>query len=247
MSRKPKLKNRARIALVAAGLLSVFAVHAGETEDAIAKRLMASVPGLKVSAVRPSPAAGIYEVEGLKGDIIYTTADGQFLLTGDLLELSDQGISNVTENARSQRRADVMSKFGGEGVIRFPAKNEKARIAVFTDIDCPYCRKLHDDVPRLNELGITVDYYGYPRSGPGTPSFNKYISVWCAEDPQKALTDAKQGRQVAESSCNNPVRKQFELGNQVGVTGTPAIVLDDGTMVRGYLPANKLAEGLGLL
>lgn len=118
---------------------------------------------------------------------------------------------------------------------------------MFTDIDCPYCRKLHDEVPQLNEYGITVNYYAFPRSGPNTASFRKYESVWCADDQQAAMDAAKAGRKVADASCENPVREQFELGSRVGVTGTPAIVLEDGNMVRGYVPAQRLAEGLGLL
>lgn len=248
MSKKLSIMTGVRAALAGLGLLAAFGAQAGATEDAIAEKLAKSIPGLKVTSVRQSVAEGLYEVESNSGDMIYTTADGRFLLTGDLLELTPTGIANVTENARSERRVKTMADFGKEGVIRFPAKGEqKAEIAVFTDIDCPYCRKLHDDVPRLNELGITVNYYAFPRSGPNTPSFRKYESVWCADDQQQAMDVAKQGGKVADASCDNPVRAQFDLGNKVGVTGTPAIVLEDGAMVRGYVPADKLAQGLGLL
>lgn len=233
------------VVLVMAGAATL---QAGEIEDAITEKLTAAVPGLKISEVRKSEVEGLYEVYSNNGDTIFTTADGQYLLTGDLLKITSDGIANVSEQGRASQRVRTMGDFGGKGVISYAAKGaEKASIAVFTDIDCPYCRKLHDEVPELNEMGITVHYYGFPRSGPNTPSFRKYISVWCSDDQQAAMDAAKQGRNVEQQSCDNPVREQFQLGSRVGVTGTPAIVLEDGNMVRGYVPAEKLAEGLGLL
>ncbi|HET8800606.1 MAG TPA: DsbC family protein [Marinobacter sp.] len=230
-----------------AGLSGMSVANAGEAEDRIAKRLTEAVPGLKVTSVRESEAKGLYEVRSNNGDTIYSTADGQYLFTGDLLKLTDGGIANVTEAGRAEQRRELMASAGVEDAIRFPAKNEKAVIDVFTDIDCPYCRKLHDEVSELNEYGITVNYYAFPRSGPNTPSFSKYVSVWCADDQQSAMNAAKGGRSVPQATCDNPVLEQYQLGGRIGVTGTPAIVLEDGTMVRGYVPARKLAEGLGLL
>ncbi|MDY6814716.1 MAG: DsbC family protein [Pseudomonadota bacterium] len=236
---------------VAAGLaasLFAAAATAGEVEDYIAGRLAEAVPGLKVASVRESEAEGLYEVRSNNGETIYTTEDGQYLLTGDLLKVTASGIANVTEQGRAGQRLAAIEEYGSEGLITFPASgDEKAVINVFTDIDCPYCRKLHNEVPRLNDYGITVNYYAFPRSGPGTPSFKKYISVWCAEDQQAAMTAAKSGKPVESTSCDNPVLEQYRLGGRVGVTGTPAIVLEDGNMVRGYVPADNLAKGLGLL
>lgn len=235
------------LAVMAAAVLSAPVSVAGEIEDGIRERLTNAVPGLKITSVQESEARGLYEVQSNNGDTIYTTADGQYLLTGDLLKVTGNGISNVTEAARAGERRKTMEKFGDAGVISYKADNEKAVIDVFTDIDCPYCRKLHDEVPQLNEYGITVNYYAYPRSGPGQPSFVKYESVWCAENQHSAMDSAKSGKRVAAATCDNPVLEQFQLGQQIGVTGTPAIVLEDGNMVRGYVPAKNLAEGLGLL
>jgi len=236
---------------VAAGLVAslfVATAVAGEVEDRIAERLSKAVPGLKVSSVRASEAKGLYEVQSNNGETIYTTEDGNYLLTGDLLKITESGIANVTEQARAGQRLAAMEDYGSEGLISYPASGEeKAVINVFTDIDCPYCRKLHDEVPQLNDYGITVNYYAFPRSGPGTPSFKKYISVWCSDDQQAAMDAAKSGKSVDPASCENPVLEQYRLGGRVGVTGTPAILLEDGNMVRGYVPADNLAKGLGLL
>lgn len=243
-----KLKMLAAVAGLMVSLASASVVNAGETEDIIAKRLAEAVPGLTVVSVRESEAEGLYEVQSNNGDTIYTTQDGVYLLTGDLLKITGNGIANVTEEARAKTRKRQMADFGDEGLISYPAKGEqKAVVDVFTDIDCPYCRKLHDEIPELNSYGITVNYYAFPRSGPGTPSFRKYESVWCSEDQQGAMDAAKGGKSVSPKTCDNPVGAQYRLGGQVGVTGTPAIVLEDGNMVRGYVPARNLAEGLGLL
>lgn len=242
-----KIKSVVVLLGVFSGLFGMAGVSAGEVEDRIAERLTSAVPGLEVMSVKESEAKGLYEVQSNNGETIYATEDGQYLMTGDLLRITDQGIANVTEAARADLRKEMMSKFGDDGVISFPAENEKAVVSVFTDIDCPYCRKLHDEVPQLNEYGITVNYYAFPRSGPDTASFRKYESVWCAEDQQAAMTSAKAGRSIDQASCENPVLEQYQLGGRVGVTGTPAIVLEDGNMVRGYVPAKRLAEGLGLL
>ena len=248
MFAKIQIRSTLAVFLLMAGLTGAQTASAGETEERIAAQLTRAVPGLRVTEVRESEAPGLYEVESNNGDTIYTTKDGRYLLTGDLLQITENGIANVSERNRATRRQKQMAAFGSDGVITFPADgDEKAEIAVFTDIDCPYCRKMHDEVPELNSYGITVHYYGFPRSGPDTPSFRKYVSVWCSDDQQAAMDDAKAGKAVEAESCENPVQAQYNLGGQVGVTGSPAIVLEDGNMVRGYVPAKQLAEGLGVL
>lgn len=246
MPKLKSLKQLLQLALAASALLAMTAAAA--TEDEIARRLEQAVPGLQVLSVKATDAPGLYQVTSGNGQMIYATGDGQFLLTGDLLRITEAGITNISEQERAHQRQQALQALGDGGVIRFPAKGaEKVVINVFTDIDCPYCRKLHDEVPQLNGYGITVNYYAYPRSGPGTPSFRKYESVWCAKDQQAAMTAAKSGQTVPAASCDNPVLEQYELGQRIGVTGTPAIVLEDGQMIRGYVPAETLARGLGVL
>lgn len=236
---------------MAALLIFSFAggVAVAETAgEVISERLSTVVPGLEVRSVRESAITGLYEVETNSRDMLYVTADGEYILAGEMLRLTDTGIENLTESSRAVARLETMEAFGADGVVSYPAEGEqKAAVNVFTDIDCPYCRKFHDDIPRLNELGITVNYYAFPRSGPGTPSFIKYESVWCADDQNAAMDEAKGGREVPGATCENPVEAQYRLGAEVGVTGTPAILLEDGNMVRGYVPADQLARGLGLL
>jgi len=131
-------------------------------------------------------------------------------------------------------------------MIVYKAENEKAHITVFTDVDCVYCRMLHKEVSQLNDFGVTVRYLAYPRSGIGSESYQKMVSVWCSDDPKEWLSEAKLGKKIPENKCVNPVADQFSLGNEVGVRGTPSIVLGDGTFVPGYLPAVELVKRLGL-
>lgn len=221
---------------------------AGEIEDAIATKLSAAVPQLDITGVTESEVPGLYEVTSSNSGTVLVTEDGQYLLAGDLFRITPEGVSNLSEDKRLIERADALETFGMDGVISYPATGEeKASIAVFTDIDCPYCRKFHDEMAKLNELGITVNYFAFPRSGPGTSSFRKYVSVWCSDDQRSALDTAKQGKDIIRRSCDNPVLAQYQLGQQVGVSGTPAIIMENGRVIPGYRPAEQLAEALGLL
>ena len=122
----------------------------------------------------------------------------------------------------------------------------KATITVFTDIDCGYCRKLHQTVPELNRLGVAVRYLAYPRAGVGSASYDKAVAAWCADDPQKALTRCESRQRYRDETCANPVAEQYAMGDAFGVTGTPAVVYEDGTLQAGYLPAAEMARRLGI-
>jgi thiol:disulfide interchange protein DsbC len=244
----PVISRLIAVALSGGLLLPAFAA-AADVEERITQRLQTAVPGLQVENMAPAKAPGIYQVRTNSGQIVYVTEDAEYLFIGDLVKLENAGYVNLTEQARTgQRRQTINEHAKNGGLIQYAAKGrQKAVIDVFTDIDCGYCRKLHGEMDELNELGITVNYYGFPRSGPGTESFRKYVSVWCAEDPQAAMNKAKGGGAVQSADCANPVAEQYNLGRLVGVTGTPAIVLEDGTLMPGYVPAKTLARGLGIL
>ncbi|MFE8072632.1 DsbC family protein [Marinobacteraceae bacterium S3BR75-40.1] len=218
-----------------------------EVKQRITQKIAQAVPGVEVVSIKPAAIDNLYEVKTNSQELIYVTGDAEHLLVGDLYRVEDSGIVNLTEARRAEERADQLAQVAPEERIRFKPEGEvKARIAVFTDIDCPYCRKLHKEVPKLNANGIEVDYLAFPRSGPGTPSFRKYISAWCADDSKAALTAAKNGESIPSKQCDNPVLSQYQLGQELGVTGTPAIILEDGRMVRGYVPADRLIQALGL-
>ncbi len=179
--------------------------------------------------------------------MLYGTRDGRYLFAGDLYQLGDSDLINLAELRRGvQRRALINEVDLKDMVIFAPAQGTKAVIDVFTDVDCAYCRKLHKEVPRLNELGIEVRYLAFPRKGVGSEAYYKMVSTWCADDRQEALTQSKAGKSIPTKNCDNPVADEYALGHEVGVTGTPAIVLEDGSLLPGYMPAEKIAEILGL-
>lgn len=211
------------------------------TNSAIETALKRVLPGSAVSQIQPSPVKGMSEVL-IGSKLFYVTDDGKYLIQGSIIDLNTR--TDISEERRKGVRLDVIDGISEDNMIIFPAENEKHKVTVFTDIDCGYCRKLHNEVAQINKKGITVRYLMYPRSGVNTPSYDKAVSVWCSADRNVALTRSKQGDAVPDKKCSNPVKDHMDLGSLLGVRGTPAIVLDDGEMVPGYLPANKLAQAL---
>jgi len=151
---------------------------------------------------------------------------------------------NVSRVARNQSRKMAIDAVDEDSMIIFGDKSLKHTVTVFTDIDCGYCRKLHSEVKKYNDLGIRIRYMFYPRAGIGSSSFKKAEAVWCSKDKAKAMTEAKNNIAVKSEKCKNPVAQQYTLGQMMGINGTPALVLEDGTVIPGYIPAARLSEGL---
>ncbi|AZQ85197.1 bifunctional protein-disulfide isomerase/oxidoreductase DsbC [Colwellia sp. Arc7-635] len=199
--------------------------------------------GFNIASIKPSPMDGVVEVITDQG-LFYASADGNFLLHGKMYGVGES-VSNLTEESLAQVRVEGMEKFS-ESMIVFPAKNEKHVVTVFTDITCGYCRKMHEQMADYNDKGITIRYLAYPRagvkdrSGQYSQGFKDLRSIWCHENPQQALTKAKTGSSVAARICDKPIEDEFNFGRQVGVTGTPAIMLANGMMVPGYQEPSKL-------
>ena len=197
--------------------------------------------GIPAENVQATPVAGLYELQ-IGTQIFYLSADGKYLLTGNLLDMATK--ENLTDNRMKGIRLDAINKIPADQMISFKAKDEKYMITVFTDIDCGYCRKLHAEIGDYNQQGISVNYLFYPRTGPGTKSYYKAVSVWCDKDRNKAMTDAKAGKEVPQANCENPVARHFQLGTELGVGGTPYIVTDHGDMLPGYVPPAVLRQEL---
>ena len=204
---------------------------------AIAKKF----PDITVDAVRASPMKGIYEVV-MGGDTAYVSADGKFLIAGDMYEIDSR--TNLTEAGRQKTRVEALAKLDERDMIVFKPETVKHTITVFTDVDCGYCRKLHSEVKQLNDLGVQVRYLAYPRAGPGTEDWRKMEAVWCSKDRKNAITEAKAGRDVKAGQCATPVAKQFKLGEQMGVRGTPAIFTATGDYIGGYLTPGQMMKEL---
>jgi thiol:disulfide interchange protein DsbC len=204
--------------------------------------LAKQLPGAKPEDLRPSPIPGVYEWTN-GAEIAYVSSDGKFAIDGDLYDLAKK--DDLTEARRRDVRAKLLSEIPESDMLVFspPAKDVKYTVTVFTDVDCGYCRKLHSQIADYNRLGIRVRYLFFPRTGPGTESWAKAEQVWCSADRNDALTRAKRGETIAAKPCGpNPVARDYELGKDFGVRGTPAIVLANGNMVDGYLPPPLLVK-----
>lgn len=228
-------------AAVALGLASSLCV-AADPDKAIREALHAIQPDMPIEAVAESPMPGVYQVQLKGGRQLYASADGQFIIQGYLFQFKDGEALNLTEQAQSQSVAAAINAVALKDMVIFAPKQPKTHITVFTDTDCGYCQKLHSEVPELNRLGVEVRYMAFPRQGMGSHGANTLTSVWCAKNPQDAMNKAKAREDVPAATCKNPVAEQYQLGQLIGVQGTPAIVLADGQIIPGYQPAPQLAE-----
>jgi len=201
-------------------------------------------PGVKVENVRPSPIGGVYEVV-MGADTAYVSADGRYIIAGDMYEIDTR--KNLSEARRVVARVKTLSKLDEREMIVFAPAKVKHTITVFTDVECAYCRKLHSHIDELNRLGVKVRYLAYPRAGPNTADLGKMEAVWCAKDRQAAITQAKLGQPVKSERCTTPVAKQYQLGEDMGVQGTPAIFTTDGDYIAGYMPPAELVKELDQL
>ncbi|WP_158768659.1 bifunctional protein-disulfide isomerase/oxidoreductase DsbC [Paraglaciecola sp. L1A13] len=212
----------------------------GQNLDGVKQKIQKSL-GMQVSSIGDSPVPGLLQVQTDKG-LFYTSEDGKYLLQARIFNL-DEGMRNETENTLTQMRLDGIEKFK-DSAIEYKADNEKYVVNVFTDITCGYCRKLHNQMDEYNDLGITVRYLAFPRAGLNSQPYQDMVSVWCSDNPQKALNEAKGGENVAKLSCSNHVADQYNFGQSVGVNGTPNIILPNGSVVPGYQPPSQLLQAI---
>ena len=228
----------------AALLASLFAMSAAWAADSAEvpaeerERLAGLFESIEPANVKSSPIDGWYMIQ--KGSLVaYISEDGRYLLQGDLIDLDTK--ANLSEESRTDARRELMSKVPNSDVILFSPDEPKYSVSVFTDVDCTYCRRLHNQIEQYMDNGIEVRYLLYPRGGPASAAWNTSEAVWCAKDRGEALTLAKQDREFESSECDaSVVQDHYVLGQEVGLSGTPAIVLDDGELIAGYLPPDAL-------
>lgn len=231
-----------RLLTLLAVLMCSAPVFAADAKQPDLNRLTAVLGGEKPDSISPTAIPGLYEVI-YKSEVFYISQDGRFAIQGDMLDLANR--NNLTEHRRDAIRAKAIAGIGENKAIVFsPAGAVTGTVTVFTDIDCAYCRKFHREIAEYNRNGIKVRYLMYPRAGVGSESYDKAVSVWCSPDPQAALTKAKQGEDLEQKVCPNPVKEEYELGQALGIQGTPTIILEDGRMIPGYISPTELARVL---
>ena len=222
-------------------LLLIFISTAIFASDDLKKEFQNSLSRLssdfEITSVRETPIKGIYQVT-IGPDIIYMTRDGNYVLKGEILDINNR--RNITEDFRAENRVHLLNTISEKEYIEFSPSLTKNYIYVFTDTDCGYCRKLHRDVPELNSMGIAVRYLAYPRTGVDSVIGDEMRNVWCADDRQEALTAAKNRKQFQSKPCDAPIARHYALGKELGVSGTPAIFLENGIKLPGYIPPDEI-------
>ncbi len=217
------------------------AAPAAAGEPAVRAAINALIPEAKISGITPAPFAGFSEA-AVEGRVFYVSNDGKYLIQGQLVDVA--GKENLTRRSEGVLRKDLLDAVGPERRIIFAAAQPKHRVTVFTDIDCGYCRRLHEHIADYNSRGITVEYLFFPRTGPTGESADKAASVWCAPDRLVAMTEAKAGKALPAGRCTNPVAMDYDLGRRIGIEGTPAIYAENGEQLGGYLPPEEMIARL---
>lgn len=218
--------------------------------SALKSRLATAFPGMTVTAVEPSPVAGLLEVQLNGNEWLYTSEDGEYLLSGELYQIQPEGgLVNLAEQKLAVVRKAGIKDIDPKDMITYAANKEKAEVYVFTDTSCGYCRKMHQHIAEYNALGISVHYLAFPRGGMKNPAADTMRAVWCSSDRQSALNEAKLNNMQATPppSCKDPVAAEYQLGIDFGVRGTPAIYTVEGENIGGYLPPAEMAKSLGLV
>lgn len=220
-------------------LLAVTSVvHAADTAE-MKTKLEAMMP-FSVESIEAVGNSGLFEVILESGDIIYFSEDLKYGFEGNVIEMATG--TNITAVKRKDQRKNILASLDESELIIYEPKKTDYTLTVFTDIDCGYCRKLHSEMAQYNALGIRIRYMAFPRAGIDSEAFDKAEDVWCAEDRKQAMTTAKNGGEVNSKQCESPVASQYNLGGKLGVNGTPALFLESGESLPGYVPPKRLRQ-----
>ena len=211
--------------------------------QALQANLSASGIEEKIVSAVPTDMEGIYwvTVEGLPS--FFTDKSGQHIIQGQIITVGGPEPVDISAALVASTAQEALKAVDKDEMVIYPAKGEtKAVIYAFTDADCGYCRKLHEEIDDINARGIEVRYLAWPRSQESIP---KMEAIWCSQDRHAAMNQAKIGANVQAPNCANPVQAHMALGSRLGVRGTPAIFTEAGQQVGGYLPAAQLAQAVG--
>ena len=238
-----------RVIFLLALLLSGAVWPAIADDDAADLRdhLASEYPDFPVDSIETTPLDGIYEVVS-GADVMYISADGRYMLRGEMLDLVES--RNLTADVQSRLRHSRVAELGEDNMVVYePADGEVNHVVtVFTDTTCGYCRQLHEEMlDAIDEDGIKLRYLMFPRAGVTSAAADTLRAIWCADDPQAAMTAAKRGEDVPAhpEACDPPVASQFEAARAIGVSGTPYLLLgDDGPTFAGYRPREQLLDML---
>ena len=227
-------------------LYCIFFLSLFSYTNTIEEKVLAVLPPeSKIESIEESVIDGLFKV--YFGDLqpLYVSEDGNYFIYGDLYQIEKGSVKNLSIVDLDNRRKVLLDAIPVEDLIQYKSENQKHNIFVFTDVDCRYCRKFHSQISEYNNLGISVNYDAFPRSGIDGETYQKMVSVWCSDDKKNLLSTLKEDGEIKSLFCTNqPITEQYNLGKNLGVTGTPAIFTSNGSQIKGYVPPDELIKRL---
>ena len=216
-------------------------------DDAAASLAELLPEGLTIVKETPSGVEGLSLAELSDGELLYIFDGTPFFFAGDLYQVTGSGAANLTDVYRSAQRIDILGAIDPDEAVVFPATRDLVEtLWVFTDVTCGYCQLFHEQIAAYNALGLEVRYLAFPRFGVDSESGELLETAWCSKDPNEALTRLKTGKPLAKKTCDNPVAEHFDLGQRLGVRGTPAIFSATGVRLPGFVPPERIMGRLGI-
>ena len=215
-------------------------------KDELKAKLNEIIPDeISVSSIEDTYSSNFFSVELSDGSLFYVTADGEFIINGDLYQIKKNSLINFSDLRDSKKRISKISQINPSEFITFKPKEKKTEIYVFTDVDCGYCRKLHSEIASFLENGIQINYLAFPREGLESESYKKMKTAWCSNDPQASLTTLKLGKTIKSGDCSKKiVSKHYNLAKEFNARGTPTIILENGFLLAGYHSAEEIMDFL---
>ena len=224
-------------------LILFFSVYSLASEEDLINKISKILPtGLPINFIEESSMPDFYVVNVANNQILYVSKDFKFVLAGEVIALNDGEISSLNDIYENKFIKNIISSIKPNESIDFVSSNERFKLKIFTDVSCSYCRLLHSEIDQYLSNGITINYLAFPRDGLDSEVYKDMVSVWCSLDPKDSLNKLKKGENIESKNCKNPVEEHFRKGSLIGITGTPTIILEDGTKFSGYIPANELIK-----
>jgi thiol:disulfide interchange protein DsbC len=241
-----KIKHTLTLVAFAAAALTAQAQPAqaaAQQEDAapqIGEKFRALYPNTRFNSVNKAKVTGLYEV--VMGDnVAYTDDGGRYFIFGHLFDMKEQ-VDITAQRRVESKQVEFPSQFLSNAIKTVKGDGSRV-VAVFSDPDCPYCKKLEGELARLDN--VTVYTFLFPLESLHPEAKTKSIAVWCSPNQQQAWTQAVLTGSVAKlKACDNPVNDNLVLGARLGVTGTPTLIAQDGRILPGAVPAEKLDQWL---
>jgi thiol:disulfide interchange protein DsbC len=196
----------------------------------------------KVRSVSPAPVTGLYEIL-VGNEIFYTDSTGKYLIQGEIIELSTG--KNITEQRQSDLNRIKWSDLNQANAIKNVRGNGSRQLAIFSDPNCGYCKRLEKSLQQLDN--VTIYTYLIPILSPD--SAQKAKQIWCSSDPYKAYIDwmVNGVSPSGKTDCSNPLDKNLTTAKNYGITGTPTIFFTDGSRFPGAVQITDIEKKLNSL